>query len=881
MQTALSCDTFCQRSSPTFQRESTPNIKFWKAVNKRREVCLVPKIKRNRRTSRELARALFDTHELWVKGTDWNVATPGDDPLVVSMIGIWSVPVPRLVMAHISLEGICSYRKYTVEAWDYRGNDSGWITYPRYLIQRKSLNKTGTISQKINTTRFRAGMQAGHGLQVNDIVDITWNGGSRNTVKVVEVASNVVTFDEGSGFPLPNVNTFIVAIRNPVTGGMSTYQWRHLNNPDEWGVDRVLGRMKHLTIVRSWRPQTAQKVERKARDQQGKDQFPGEWVRVSPNTNLMAASYRVPAVRFSQFHNMQTGASLSAIMRKIPMTQDYENPNPPEQGMMMDFIFGLNIVRALYVNGIKWPGIQYGIQNPDVVFESDGDWWIPSPDNEETNFPYIGVGVVENYLQGSTTSPIPTNWMREALKVFNAEFQGNYGEGYVETQFNDLAMGFLETRSNANTGTIHCQKHPFLMAGTIPHLTWEWDGESGERSNVLITITGPNTLTISGGTGDDLPPVGVWMELYGMGHPLVPMNYFSESFGASIAISDRHVYHSTIGGAQINDFAIFGSGTGSRSNIYWTYPGLDKPATTSEGLVNASPVFTVNPTGGQHGAGSQFFFVHEFGFTPIWVEDSARQEYVDENFSPVDHVGNASVIWMTDDTLWAAPEYQTAQGFGWTPPDHYERLSANVGAFVFQANFQTGWENVLSQYEILSSQPISDRENTYDWLKRDASVGASGFGYTNVDFTNPVFAKYGGTVMAWRSRCGNTTASRYGADVFANSVKTYQFWDSLLYPGGLTISGPTQLIQHTIVTYEDIVETAINEVLPMGQQFAIIEWENGAFTQDVQALHPETVPNNYIGNGLADIQVGRLFGVMSRYKEYYNFFVTHDFSLDN
>ena len=102
-----------------------------------------------------------------------------------------------------------------------------------------------------------------------------------------------------------------------------------------------------------------------------------------------------------------------------------------------------------------------------------------------------------------------------------------------------------------------------------------------------------------------------------------------------------------------------------------------------------------------------------------------------------------------------------------------------------------------------------------------------------------------------------------------------------MYPGGLTINGPTQLIQHTIVTYEDIVETAEKEVVSMGRQYAIIEWENGAFTQDIEALHPETVPANYVGNGLAEIQIGRIFGIMSSYKEFYNFFVTHDFSLDN
>lgn len=860
MKTALTSDTLCPRSSPTFQRESTPNIHYWNSVNKRREVCAFSPMARNRRTSRELATSLYDMRELWIKGSNWNEEQPGDDPLTVALINR-NKPYPKIIFAHISWEGICSFKRMTVPRMMVRDIQE----FIKYRTQNRPNNKKGKVSQKVNSTQFKLGMNAGHSLAVNDIVEVTWSGGSRQDVKVTSVVANTVTMDEGEGYAIPPNNTDVVVIKDPAHDSLYTYQWFHLNNPDEWGVGRVIERMKCATSVRNWNPQFNQRIDRKSKASQGLDQWPGEWVKngaIDPNNTIIGPHGRIPAIRWDQFNGLQSGASLSAILRKEPATEDADNPGLPNTGRYLDFIVGTGITRAYRSTGIAWGGIEYGYANPDIVFESDGDLWLPSPDNEVTDFPKV-TGV-EDYVHQTSTAPIPLDWMRSALASFEQAVINQEGPSYTETPFGKLPVGKLTTRTNNNSGQITSPSHPLTATG-LGDLYWD----DGKRTGVTVT-PGSGIINVSGGTGDNLPVKDTWVQLFNVTNQGY---YFPESIGSTI-VSDRLPYH--INGA-IDDtmIPVYNLGENSYTNIWFGAQSVMVPLSTDE---EHRTFHFVGSTIDQHGGGFAYGFKHSTFYTPSWIDDAERQQAQNDALEGHDP-STLAFSYFTPDVLYAFPYYVSLH-LNDPPANTEEVLAAGVGGRVLTGGFNTGWSNILCQFELLSINAYTDDRSIYDWMSREASVGTSGFGITNVGFTDPVFAKYGGKIRTWRSRTGNTTVRRYGPDLFTHSTKIYNRVESTLWFGVPVTFGPYTSVSHTLVTLDDIMETADVEVESFIQVMEVLDWNDGAFARNLGSLHPEAIPANYIGSGLTELQIGHIFSVFADYKENYSLFVEHNFQLD-
>jgi hypothetical protein len=844
-------------------------------VNKRREVCLFPKLTGKKRLARELARALFDTHELWVKGTDWNQHQPGDDPLVKNLIDVWNVPIPRLILSHISLEGICSYTRYVVPRLDFNETRTHFPYPPTFITKQRPDNVQGTLTQKVSDTVFKVGVFANHGLSEGSIVDVSWDGGSRHGVTITAVIGNTVTFGGGAGFSIPAQNVTVMVIKNPATSGIYTYQWRHLQNPDEWGIGRVLSRMRHLGTARNWRPHTAQKISRTSQANQGSDQFPGEWVRNPDTFTFITPTERTPAVRLTKFYNMDTGASIRAIMRRIPEAQSAENPGWPETGRMMHFVLASTVVKALSIKGLSWPGIVYGKRNPDAFLLDQDEFWIPTADQTPNDFPYIHPLTNENYLNKTTSLPVSVGWMRDHLNVFSNEFTGGYGDIYYE-RINHIPQGFLIAKTSETSGTLKCNKHPVVSSGIVSLLSWKWKNSSGEdisgkRENVTVAPAGNDNLSISGGTGDPLPDTGVWLDLSGIpSSMLINQPTFSFSLSSThntLAINDRSVYRTKNNESPDHtNFPTIGNGSTGVTTSYYNYPGLHVPVSQSE------KGSYVNQPGVPNSPNSSYITVYPDPHTliPKWVNIDEVSPFIQNGLPRI-----------TNEVLYIPPQYLAQQTFGWTPSNVFEIISAGISPDPLQGNFVAGWENVLAYWEILSVQNFVFPEHIWDWLYRSAFIGASGSGYTHVTFNDPVFAKYGGKIMTWRGRKGNNTVYRYGEGLATEGVKTYQQESQTLFPGGIRLVTPANSVSFLMPTYQDVKETEERETEIMNTSYSVLEWSDSKFLQDLASIQPEAVPQNYVGNGLRDLQIGKIFGVSSTYTEHYVLFTSYDFSLNS
>lgn len=72
--------------------------------------------------------------------------------------------------------------------------------------------KTGTLSTRTNDTDGELTMEAGHGIETADKIDLYWVGGRRYNVTVGVVDVNDVPISEGTGDNLPAQSTAITAM---------------------------------------------------------------------------------------------------------------------------------------------------------------------------------------------------------------------------------------------------------------------------------------------------------------------------------------------------------------------------------------------------------------------------------------------------------------------------------------------------------------------------------------------------------------------------------------------------------------------------------------------------------------------------------------------
>lgn len=74
--------------------------------------------------------------------------------------------------------------------------------------------KEGQLTTRTDNDTGELTMDAGHGIQTGDFVDIYWNGGSRRGVTVGTVVTNAVPIDLGAGDNLPtNMTDVTVMVR--------------------------------------------------------------------------------------------------------------------------------------------------------------------------------------------------------------------------------------------------------------------------------------------------------------------------------------------------------------------------------------------------------------------------------------------------------------------------------------------------------------------------------------------------------------------------------------------------------------------------------------------------------------------------------------------
>lgn len=86
---------------------------------------------------------------------------------------------------------------------------SGGITQELTLPAAKS----GTLSARTNDSEGTLTLEAGHGIETGDVIDVYWDGGMRRNVDVGTVAGNDVPISGGAGDVLPAQDTALTAFR--------------------------------------------------------------------------------------------------------------------------------------------------------------------------------------------------------------------------------------------------------------------------------------------------------------------------------------------------------------------------------------------------------------------------------------------------------------------------------------------------------------------------------------------------------------------------------------------------------------------------------------------------------------------------------------------
>jgi hypothetical protein len=71
----------------------------------------------------------------------------------------------------------------------------------------------GTLTTRTDNDTGVVTLGAGHGIQQNDKVSVSWDGGSRISMSVTNVAGNLVTVDLGSGDNLPAQASAVVVAK--------------------------------------------------------------------------------------------------------------------------------------------------------------------------------------------------------------------------------------------------------------------------------------------------------------------------------------------------------------------------------------------------------------------------------------------------------------------------------------------------------------------------------------------------------------------------------------------------------------------------------------------------------------------------------------------